>query len=131
MLASVYNDYARTGAGVKCTCDSSVGDNQPACKCTSGRLTKTTRTEQGGPLDTGSEGAWPQNLQNHVDYIDGGSSAAYHAPMTELAEVRPASGSLLTEYGLPSGKFHARFRGREPMEAGAEGLTWHREGEGR
>ena len=125
-LASVYTDYGMSGAGVKCTCDSSAGDDRPACKCTGGKLTKTTHTEQGGPLDTGSKGAWPQNLQNHVDYIDGGSAAAYNAPTTELEQVmRRASGSVLTEYGLPKGKFHARFRGREPVvKAGPEGLTW-------
>lgn len=125
---------------VKCVCDSaSSGDEEmegidptvvPACKCTGGRLTKTTTTEQGGVLDTGAVGAWPQNLKNHVDYIDGGSSAAYksarttqlslsppsdlsahgHATGKAQARLSTARGPKLTEYGLPSGKLHSRFR---------------------
>jgi hypothetical protein len=62
---------------------------RPACTCSGGRVTSFTKTEQGGPLDTGARGAWPQDLPNHVDYIDGGSSAAYksrHARTQSLYE---------------------------------------------
>lgn len=37
-----------------------------------GRRTVTTNTEEGGPLDTGANGAWPQGLPSDgVSYIDG------------------------------------------------------------
>jgi hypothetical protein len=114
-LANVYTDYTMSGAGVKCTCDSAAaGDEEmegmdrnvrPACVCSGGRQTAVTGTEEGGPLDTGAAGAWPQNLEPkdgwgpqgpYVSYIDGLSSPAYKGRVQMLAVLpRPATHAAL------------------------------------
>ena len=79
-----WTDYTMGGDGVKCVCDSTAaGDEEmegldpnvkPACTCTGGRTTQFSKTEEGGPLDTGGHGAWPQGLPG----VDGrGDGAAY------------------------------------------------------
>ena len=51
---------------------------RPACTCHGGRTTRFSKTEEGGPLDTGAKGAWPQELPpGGVSFIDGGSQQAY------------------------------------------------------
>jgi len=47
---------------------------KPACTCTGGRTTQFSKTEEGGPLDTGAHGAWPQDLPG---VNGGGDGAAY------------------------------------------------------
>ena len=47
---------------------------KPACTCTGGRTTQFSHTEEGGPLDTGGHGAWPQDLPG---VKGGGDGAAY------------------------------------------------------
>jgi len=79
-----WTDYTKGGDGVKCVCDSSAaGDEEmegldpnvkPACTCTGGRTTQFSKTEEGGPLDTGAHGAWPQDLPG---VNGGGDGAAY------------------------------------------------------
>jgi len=61
---------------------------KPACKCTGGRKTQFTNTEEGGPLDTGGHGAWPQDLPMNggAAYIDGiVGNNAYKAKTQTLA----------------------------------------------
>ena len=61
---------------------------KPACKCTGGRKTHFTNTEEGGPLDTGGHGAWPQDLpiNGGAAYIDGiVGNNAYKAKTQTLA----------------------------------------------
>ena len=85
MLApNIWEDYTMGGNGIKCVCDSAAaGDPEmegldpnvkPACTCTGGRTTAFSKTEEGGPLDTGGHGAWPQDLPG---VTGGGDGAAY------------------------------------------------------
>ena len=84
LVPNVWTDYTIGGAGVKCVCDSAAaGDPEmegidpnvrPACTCSGGRTTRFTKTEEGGPLDTGGHGAWPQDLPGAAG---GGDGAAY------------------------------------------------------
>ena len=103
-LKNVWTDYTQSGDGVKCVCDSAAaGDPEmegidpnvkPACTCTGGRTTQFTNTEEGGPLDTGGHGAWPQELPgasrdvpgDGAAYIDGiVGNNAYKAALQALA----------------------------------------------
>lgn len=84
LAPNVWTDYTMGGDGVKCVCDSAAaGDPEmegldpnvkPACTCSGGRSTQFTKTEEGGPLDTGGHGAWPQDLPGATG---GGDGAAY------------------------------------------------------
>ena len=106
-LQNIWTDYTQSGDGVKCVCDSAAaGDPEmegidpnvkPACTCTGGRTTQFTKTEEGGPLDTGGHGAWPQELPgasrdkpgDGAAYIDGiVGNNAYKAPTQSLAAGR-------------------------------------------
>eukprot|EP00292_Cryptomonas_paramecium_P009526 CAMPEP_0113728088 /NCGR_PEP_ID=MMETSP0038_2-20120614/41648_1 /TAXON_ID=2898 /ORGANISM="Cryptomonas paramecium" /LENGTH=258 /DNA_ID=CAMNT_0000659477 /DNA_START=43 /DNA_END=815 /DNA_ORIENTATION=+ /assembly_acc=CAM_ASM_000170 len=90
-LARSYTDYDKKG--ISCTCDSSAaGDEEmegiyksvkPACTCKGGLRTRTTGTEQGGPLDSGGWGAWPQDLPIEAR-VDGISQNAYRAVPAQL-----------------------------------------------
>ena len=84
LAPNIWTDYTIGGDGVKCVCDSTAaGDPEmegldprvkPACTCSGGRQTQFTKTEEGGPLDTGGHGAWPQDLPGASG---GGDGAAY------------------------------------------------------
>ena len=103
-LQNVWTEYTQEGSPVKCVCDAAAaGDPEmegmdpnvkPACTCTGGRLTKFSKTEEGGPLDTGGHGAWPQELPgasrgskgDGAAYIDGiVGNNAYKAQTQTLA----------------------------------------------
>jgi len=105
-LKNVWTDYTQSGDGVKCVCDSAAaGDPEmegidpnvkPACTCTGGRTTQFTNTEEGGPLDTGGHGAWPQELPGAARDVPGDGAAyidgivgnnAYKARVQALAAV--------------------------------------------
>ena len=98
LAANTWDDYTMDGSGVKCVCDSAAaGDPEmegldpnvkPACTCTGGRSTQFSGTEEGGPLDTGARGAWPQGLPSGdgAAYIDGiKGNNAYRARPQALA----------------------------------------------
>ncbi|EKX38713.1 hypothetical protein GUITHDRAFT_165169 [Guillardia theta CCMP2712] len=99
---SSYTDFTMSGDGVRCVCDSAAaGDEEmegldpnvrPACTCTGGRRTSFSGTEEGGPLDTGAEGAWPQGLPDNggVAYIDGGSTRAYKSISAQSLAALPS-----------------------------------------
>jgi hypothetical protein len=103
-LQNLWTEYTQEGSPVKCVCDAAAaGDPEmegidpnvkPACTCTGGRLTKFSKTEEGGPLDTGGHGAWPQELPgasrgskgDGAAYIDGiVGNNAYKAQTQTLA----------------------------------------------
>jgi hypothetical protein len=95
-LVNTYNEYMPSGSKVVCTCDhDNAGDEEneglnpnvkPACTCKGGSLTKFTGTEQGGVLDTGPKGAWPQGLPPQSK-IDGYGADAYKARPQQLVSV--------------------------------------------
>ena len=93
--------WVQSGDGIKCVCDSAAaGDEEregmdpnvkPACTCTGGKMTQFSNTEEGGPLDTGGHGAWPQELPRNTEgaaYVDGiVGNNAYKARTQLLAAV--------------------------------------------
>lgn len=115
-LVNTYADYLPSGKKVVCTCDSKMaGDEEmeglttsskPACKCVGGVLAKSTQTETGGPLDTGSADAWPQGLlpTHGKSRIDGYGQYAYKARSQKLSatSAMPERHPVLTEKVLAS-----------------------------
>jgi hypothetical protein len=102
LAPKIWTDYTMKGDGVKCVCDSSAaGDPEmegldpnvkPACRCSGGRTTQFTNTEEGGPLDTGGNGAWPQGLPGVGGRGDG---AAYVDGIVGNNAYKPVHGATL------------------------------------
>mmetsp|Transcript_84828 Transcript_84828/g.124137 ORF Transcript_84828/g.124137 Transcript_84828/m.124137 type:complete len:288 (+) Transcript_84828:320-1183(+) len=100
LAPNMWTDYTMGGDGVKCVCDSAAaGDPEmegidpnvkPACTCSGGRTTRFTHTEEGGPLDTGGHGAWPQNLPG---VQGGGDGAAYIDGIVGNNAYKPVGGA--------------------------------------
>jgi len=134
-LKNVWNDYTMSGDGVKCVCDSAAaGDPEmegldpnvkPACTCTGGRTTQFTGTEEGGPLDTGGHGAWPQDLPMNggAAYVDGiVGNNAYKTRTQTLAAVRAAAmthAEALEAYSTLVGLAETAFGGKTQLRSAA------------
>ena len=131
------------GDGVKCVCDSAAaGDPEmegldpnvkPACTCTGGRTTQFSKTEEGGPLDTGGHGAWPQDLPgvkgggDSAAYVDGivGNNAYQARPQALAAVDKLAGAGKASEEALHA--FNA-LRALADREVGGGARRWLRRG---
>jgi hypothetical protein len=130
LAPNIWTDYRIGGDGVKCVCDSAAaGDPEmegldprvkPACTCSGGRQTQFTKTEEGGPLDTGGHGAWPQDLPgasgggDGAAYIDGIVGNNAYKPVGGATLLATRGGEAYNVYGddfstLPSGSRQRAF----------------------
>ncbi len=115
-LVNTYNEYMPSGSQVVCTCDAkNAGDEEneglnpnvkPACSCKGGSMTKFTNTEQGGVLDTGPKGAWPQGLPIQSK-IDGYGADAYKARPQQLVSVSGHKGGVHAKNSKHAAVAHA------------------------